>query len=386
MSEKLRRKSGIGLALILGLLLSTGLYAQKVRLIVIEEGAVVQVKPDAGSDVIQDVPLGALLEAEQKVGEWYEVKVTSRLGVSLTGYIHERFIRTDEVPVTITQTPPEASPPREVRQAGIKKGDIAVAVGYVSASFMNEKSTYTESWSDGLLVGVSERGEIAHKLEKKPYGLGFSFSYLIAGGLGIQLRLDYNFTAKLEAVEGGSTYKMTWSWEDGRGPFDLTDAWNVSGELSVYPISANLIYKLQSGGSLVPYFSGGVSYFLGSVKASSTRGVGITWEAEGSQFLDYLDVPVKIDESIGHIGFNLGAGLDFLFSPGFGVNLDAAYFVGKSIEQAWQHSAGTYYGNNFTDKSWTLDQENIELLNGQISPLDVNTSFFKIQAGIKVLF
>ena len=386
MSEKLRRKSGIGLALILGLLLSTGLYAQKVRLVVIEEGAVVQVRPDAGSDVIQDVPLGALLEAEQKVGEWYEVKVTSRLGVSLTGYIHERFIRTDEVPVTITQTPPEASPQREVRQAGIKKGEISVAAGYVSASFMNEKSTYTDNWSDGLLVGVSERGEIAHKLEKKPYGLGFSFSYLIAGGLGIQLRLDYNFTANLEAMEGGSTYTMTWSWEDGRGPFDLTDAWNVSGELSVYPISANLIYKLQSGGSLVPYFSGGVSYFLGSVKAGSTRGVGITWEAEGSQFLDYLDVPLSIDESIGHIGFNLGAGLDFLFSPGFGVNLDAAYFVGKSIEQTWQHSAGTYYGNNFTDVSWTLDQENIELLNGQVSPLDVNTSFFKIQAGIKVLF
>jgi opacity protein-like surface antigen len=154
----------------------------------------------------------------------------------------------------------------------------------------------------------------------------------------------------------------------------------------VFPISLNLIYKLQSGGMLAPYFSGGVSYFMGSAKVNSVRGVGITWESEGSRFLDYLSVPLEIDESLSHLGFNLGAGLDILFSPGFGVNLDAAYFMGKSSDLTWQHAAGEYAGTYFPENSWTLDQDFVQLLDGQVSALDVNTSFFKIQAGVKVLF
>ena len=385
MSDTAWKRLGIGLVLMIAMLLPAGLYAQKVKLTVVQEGAVVQVKPETGSETIQQMPLGATLEAERKVGEWYEVVVTSKLGVSLTGYIHERFIRVIQGAEPETRTEPKTPSQRYAGPAREKKGDFAIGLGYVSASLMNDASSYTVNWSDGLLTSVSERGEIMHKLEKKPYGLGLSFSYLITGGLGVQFRLDYNASAKLEPVEGGSTYRMDWSWEDGRS-FDLTDAWNVDGELSVYPISANLIYKLQSGGMFVPYFSGGVSYFMGNAKASSTRGVGVTWVADGSQFLDYINVPLSIDESLSHLGFNLGAGLDVLFSPGFGVNVDAAYFIGKSSELIWQHPVGTYPGTYFPENSWSLDQDQVELLNGQVSSLEVNTSFFKIQAGIKVLF
>ncbi len=93
MSDTAWKQLGIGLVLMIAMLLPAGLYAQKVKLTVVQEGAVVQVKPETGSETIQQMPLGATLEAERKVGEWYEVVVTSRLGVSLTGYIHERFIR-----------------------------------------------------------------------------------------------------------------------------------------------------------------------------------------------------------------------------------------------------------------------------------------------------
>ena len=50
------------------------------------------------------------------------------------------------------------------------------------------------------------------------------------------------------------------------------------------------------------------------------------------------------------------------------------------------HSSGTYSGNLFPDSSWNLSQENIDALNQQLSPVEVNTSFFKLQVGIKLLF
>jgi opacity protein-like surface antigen len=390
MNRTLGKKLWIGVILALGCLVSAGMALQKIKLTVNQPNARIHVSPDETSQVIQEVEVGAELEAERRAGDWYEVKVQSRLGVLLTGYLHRRFV--DEsagggAPVTKpAQKKTSADRPQRPAAAPFRpRGDLAVRFGTAAGSFLGSTSAYSESWSDGLLSSVGESGTISHEAAN-PLGLGLSFSYYFAGGLGLQVKLDYNFTVDLAAEGNGSTYRMSWSWTDGRGPFDVSEDWALDGDLSLTPISLNLVYRVQGGGRLVPYIGAGVSYFIGKVNVDTRRGWGFSWEDSESQYIDYIDVPVRIDESIGHLGFNLGGGVDLLFSRGFGLNLEAAYFVGKSLDLAWQHASGTFAGNIFPDSSWVFDQEIAEALNQQVDPLQVKTSFFKLQAGFKVLF
>lgn len=365
------------LALFLALFLSPrNAVAQELKIRIVEKDASVHIKPDAESRVIQISPVGTVLPAEKKIGEWYQVKIRSRLGVTLTGYIHQKYVEEitaeDEIPI----------PPTEKRAS---RGDFGVRFGFVSGSFLGDQSKYSLNWSEDLLSSVNENGTINTKI-KNPLGVGVSFSYFISGGLGVQLKLDYNFTAEIKGEESQSTYTLAWSWTDGTGPYDRSKEWSVDGEFSVIPISLNFTYKVQGGGMIVPYISAGASYFFGNVKANTKRGLGITWEDAGTQFIDYVDVPLKIDESISHFGFNVGGGLDLLLSSNLGFNVEAAYFLGKKSEQVWEPVSGTYSGNNFTDRSWIIDSATIELIRREVDPLEVNTSFFKVQAGIKLLF
>ncbi len=365
---------------------------QTIKITVISQDAVVYAKPDTASQVIQNPPNGVVLEAEELIGEWYRVKVRSRVGMTITGYIHKQWVKPEgDAPAQPPRIPekPRADTSRtgsDTRpgRTSPPRGELALRFGMSSGSLLNDFSAYSESWSSGLLASVSETGGIHHAI-KNPLGIGIGFAYGISGGLGIQVKVDYNFTSKM-TDDGFSNYSMTWSWTDGDGPYDTSEEWPVTGELSVIPVSLNLLYKIQGGGLLVPYISGGATYFLGSVKASSKRGAGITWDEEGLQYIDYLDVPVQIDESISHLGFNVGGGLDLMFSANVGLNLDACYYLGKKTPLTWQHAGGTLPGNLFPNSSWALDQENIDALNQQISPLEVNTSFIKLQAGIKFLF
>ena len=376
------------LTLFLALFLFPGdAIAQDLKIRVAGKDASIHLKPDAESRVIQISPVGTVLDAEKKVGEWYQVKIRSRLGVILTGYIHQDYVEeitAEESEEAVTEPVGEEIPtPAPEKRAS--RGDIGIRFGFVSGSFLGEKSSYSLNWSENLLKSVNESGAISTKIQN-PLGVGLSFSYFISGGLGLQLKLDYNLTSEIKREESQSTYTLTWSWTDGRGPFDRSKEWSVDGEFSVIPISLNFTYKMQGGGMLVPYISAGASYFFGNVKANTKSGLGITWEAEGSQYIDYVDVPLRIDESIGHFGFNVGGGLDLLLSSSFGLNVEAAYFLGKKIDQTWEPVSGTYSGNNFPDVSWMIDSATIELIRGQVDPLEVNTSFFKVQAGIKLLF
>lgn len=370
-------------AIIVALFLSpTKAVAQDLNITVTEKDAAIHLKPDAGSRVIQISPVGTVLEAEKKEGEWYQVKIQSRLGVIITGYIHQKFVKSE------AGVEEEDLPGTEEKTEGkraLSKGDIGIGIGYVSGSFISDQSSYSFNWSENLLSKVNENGTTMTKI-KNPRGVGFSFSYLLFGGIGIQLKLDYNFTEKINEAESLSDYAITWTWTDNRGPFDRSEEWGVSGEFSVIPISLNFLYKFQGEGMIIPYFSAGASYFTGKVKANSTRGLGISWEASGSQFIDYVDVPIKVDESISHFGFNVGGGLDFMFTSSIGLNLEAAYFIGKKSEYVWEHTTGSYKGNIFPDISWSIDTSMVELIKEQVSPFEVNTSFFKVQAGVKIFF
>jgi hypothetical protein len=380
----------LGAAVAMACLLAAvpGWAEQKIKITVTGKDAEIRLSPDAGGRVIQAAPVGSVFEAERKTGEWYEIKLPSKLGVTITGYIHEKFVATEQAPVKAPEAPapiiresvapaPERKPP--------SRADVAVRFGYTPGSIVSGLSEYSYAWSSGSLKTVAEWGEIGHKFGSS-FGAGLAVSYYLAGGLGLQLRYDHQLTAEINANESYSAYAIAWNWTDGTGPYSLSEEWDVTGDYAVSPVSLSIIYKIPIKGMFAPTLSAGATYFVGNVKAETTRGYGFTWQDGSSQSLDYLDIPLRISESIGSFGWNAGAGLDVLLSPKIALNIEAVYFGGKTLEKSWHPIAGTYPGNIFPSNAWQATQAYLDENANQAASLQIKMSFVRIFAGMKFLF
>jgi hypothetical protein len=60
---------------------------------VIKQNAVLRIKPKNGAVIIKKLPLGALLELEEEIGDWLKITLPpDEDGFVLTGYLHQSFI------------------------------------------------------------------------------------------------------------------------------------------------------------------------------------------------------------------------------------------------------------------------------------------------------
>ncbi|HEX9901427.1 MAG TPA: outer membrane beta-barrel protein [Acidobacteriota bacterium] len=373
--------------------LALPLLAQGTKVKVVVENASLRLKPSLDSEAIEEsIPLNTVLTSENKVGEWYEVKYQSQVGVALIGYIHEMYVEVlvEEVPPPPVQEA-ERPPLREVRRPGPllpaeygqKKMEIFFGGGLGFGSPLNSSTDYNYHWGvTGPLDYMDAAGQVSHSAGG-PKGLGLSLAYFFGGGFGLSLRVDVNFSQKLT---GDSAYNLTWKWWD-RGPFTETNGWDFAGSLSVIPISLNAVYKFDLG-MVNPYISAGPAFFLGKLKIDTTIGLGDTWTyLEGGilwRAIDYFAIPAYVDQSLNGIGFNIGAGLDVALSPSFGLTLDLAYFIKGNSEVAWSFRPGSYDANIDPNWYWDLTKETLDNILDYIPPLTVKLSFFKISVGLKI--
>jgi hypothetical protein len=352
------------------------------------------------SEVIENPPLGSVFEVERKIGEWYEVRYLSQVGVRIIGYIHEmlvdleRAIPRQERKVTpqprrevIRRTPPSPPIRRQPQGVTFPKFEFILTGGYCLGYSLNETLSYSYDWNYWLLDSVSETGELTQKLSK-PFGLGAAFNYFFTESLGIQLRFDFN-TKSSFTDDSSSFYNIIWEWYD-LSSYSGEEEWSVEGDVSLLTISGNLIYRIPVSGMIVPSFSAGFTYFSGNMEADTTQGYALTWTEGDWQYIDYIYFPFALDVSISGVGGNIGAGVDVFFSPNAAFNIEARYFITQKIEEYWTVVGGTYAGNNFPSISWTVDEdwaaEINDFIREEIEPTKLNPSFFKISAGIKVSF
>lgn len=395
MKDKFGRKIFISL-IIASLLVSANLLrAEKQKIKIVTESASIRLKADIKSEVIEYLPIGSVFEFTKKVNGYYEIRFPSKVGVMVTGYIHESFVE------EVMEAEPKVEPKRELirrpiqpvtiaepRKAAPKRGELAIRGGYNFGYSVNETISYSDSFSEGLLQSATSTGTLTQKLGK-PLGFDGSFNFYFAEGLGIQLRFDYNSKSKF-TEDSVSNYKLNWTWTTG-GSGSEEEEWNLEGDVSLMILSANLIYKVQGGGMFAPLFSGGISYFTGKVKANTTGGGAGTWlyyitPYHYIQYIDYWDIPAELDASFSGIGFNIGGGADILFSPNVALNIDARYFLGKKIEEQWEITPGTYDSNINEGWSLTLSQEEAKLMQEDFESFEFKPSFFKISVGLKFLF
>jgi len=353
---------------------------------VIVENASIRLKPSLESEAIEEnIAVGTIYNSDKKVGEWYEIKTPSRLGVALLGYIHEMYV---EVLAEAIAPQPEVRQPErrlepppvsDLAGAGANKLEIFVGGGMGFGSFLNQATNYMDDWTIGFVNG-HEEGEIKHKVNN-PFGLGLSVGYFLSEGLGFRLRLDPGFGQKISG--GQSLYAVDFSgWGD---MISYGDEWDVSGSLSVMPLSFDLVYRFPSS-SFCPYVNAGLSMFLGSFKADTTVGWGFAWEVGPSTMtIDYAKVAASIDEKLNGLGFNLGAGFDLRLGAGLAVTLDAAYFLGKKSDFGWNVAPGLYDFKYHSGVSANFGQNTAQRLSDVLGSVQVSLSFFKVLVGIKLL-
>jgi outer membrane protein W len=356
----------------------------KIKIVV--ENASIRLKPSLDSEAIEEnIPVGTIYTAEKKVGEWFEIKFESRLGVALLGYIHEMYVEVlgeAALPPPEVRQPerrPEPSPLPELLGAGARRMEIFAGGGMGFGSFLNPSTSYVDSYTISFVDGVDQE-EIRHKL-KNPFGLGLSFGYFFSQGLGLRVRVDPNFG---QNISGGQSL-FTVDFTGGGSAFSYSDEWAVSGSLSALPLSFDLVYRFPSG-MFSPYFNAGLSYFLASFKADTTVGWGYAWYIGPSTMtIDYAQVPASIDEKLSGLGFNLGAGFDLRLGAGLAVTVDVAYFLGKKSDLDWSVAPGQYYFKYHPGESIGFTENVAQQLSSAMGTVQVNLSFFKILVGIKLL-
>jgi hypothetical protein len=400
MKKCFRLKSGMFLILAFAVVFTPDAYAEKLKIRVVVNNASIRLKPDLQAEIIKSPPLGSVFEAEKKQGDWYEIRVRTEVGVLITGYLHDMYVEVEgmETPVPETKAEVEEVKPEKqgVRTAPVpppppppsskprtRRAEIVFRVGYVTGFDPSGSYSYTRSVSAGVLENARASGTITTEY-KSPLGFDGALNFFIAKGFGIQVKFDYNSTVKTTDASL-STYDMNWTWSTGSS-YSREDEWGATGEVSLYALSGNLLYKIQTGSVLEPLISGGVSYYSGTSGVDTTVGYPSTWESEGYRYIDYFAVPASAEVSLSGIGFNVGGGIDLVFTRGVALNVDARYFSRGMIEAPWQVKGGTYPSN--VNEGWTitLTQENADEYASLIEPYSIDPSFFKISAGLKIMF
>jgi DNA-binding beta-propeller fold protein YncE len=119
--EATRREKYQTILIFLLLILFLGLAAAAaVKVKVIVDNASIKATPEIGGQTLANVPLGTVLEAESKQGEWYKV-TTTKEGTEISGFIHELLVE---------ETSDEESPAAAAPGGGLTKsqGEIVAEI------------------------------------------------------------------------------------------------------------------------------------------------------------------------------------------------------------------------------------------------------------------
>ncbi|MDD8025981.1 MAG: hypothetical protein PHI34_05670 [Acidobacteriota bacterium] len=130
--------------------------------------AVIYDKPNVQGQALDRPAQGAWLEIVRRSGEWFEVKIASKLGIALTGFIHQSAVEIPSAPAAPVEVTVAGKPaPRTVLPARRKLVQIGIG-GFVSKtkagatredgiSYRDETMTIEDTLTDASLVGFDFR-------------------------------------------------------------------------------------------------------------------------------------------------------------------------------------------------------------------------------------
>jgi opacity protein-like surface antigen len=262
--------------------------------------ATIHAGPSAESQVIEKPAVGSVYEVVKKTGDWYEVKLPARLGMTITGFIHVKFL---------------AKPAGEEQ-----KEEAPAAAGAAQTQAYDAKRAHV---SLGFLYQLQKGYDYAFSMPVSSTTLGIydavdghsAFGFQAGAGYFVtnSVQIDLGFSYSSASPEG--IYGLDWPIDDFN---------NEHGEASVDHTFSEMIFSL------------GLNYhFLHEGQARPYIGAGGSLISSKMEFLkdfmfDYtteivLTDPVLSEETVSTIGFYFKGGLDYLVSESIAVFGEARY-------------------------------------------------------------
>jgi hypothetical protein len=171
------------LCLVVLVLAVVGLQAQQTMILKVKvQAANIRSEPDMVASVVKQVKIGTMLEARQKIGEWYEVSITDDKGVAISGYINAGV-------VDVVGAGGGAKPTQQGgQQAEVKKGGETGAPTIIIQQQVqqNQANTQTNIQTQTVPEGTGAKG-----------GAG---GFKVLGGYSLA-NLKYDLTADMQEFD-----------------------------------------------------------------------------------------------------------------------------------------------------------------------------------------
>jgi opacity protein-like surface antigen len=325
MKKKFKGKVLVCLIMASLIILPSFIHAQKPKIKVAVENASIRIKPDAESEAIASPPVGTVFEVEAKVGEWYEIRIRTEVGVSITGYIHEMFVEiekpVEKIPAPREEVkkwpvqpvpkpePQEVTPPSPRIRASIKLAGLSSRqAGYdykYSTTLYNETMTITDSVSN-------------------QFALGFNLELGVFVIKNIELTAGVSFLSK--SLEGVYSLNLPNNYLYNDIAYDEAPA---NPNLKVTLINFGINFHLLSAGMLRPYIGAGGSYIMAKMDLLDEIIYEETFYTDYTHTIEITEVQF-VETKINKFGFNVRAGINFEFTSNISLFAEGRYVVAKT--------------------------------------------------------
>ncbi len=267
-------------------------------------GASIHARADAASEVIEKPSVGTVYEVVRKAGEWYEIKVPSSLGMTITGFIHVKFLAKPAGEEQEEEAPASTGAARTQAPRG-KRAHISLGVLYQRQKGYDYVFSYPwMSTSFGIYDAVD--GYSA-------FGFQAGAGYFITNSVQMDCGFSYS-SASPEGIYGVDFPIDDFRNEHGEAPVDH--------KFSEMIISLGLNYHLLQEGQARPYIGAGASYISSKMEFIKD------FTVDSVDPVVVLSDPVLAEETASTFGFYGKAGLDFIVSESVAIFGEGRYAIG----------------------------------------------------------
>ncbi|MDH5468274.1 MAG: porin family protein [Candidatus Aminicenantes bacterium] len=339
MGNRLNGKLIISLTVVFLLILPAISYAQKQRIKVVVRNASIRMQPNVDSEVVLDLPVGSTFEVEKKLGDWYEVKFTSDIGVLITGYIHNMFVEViEEQPEPEREVVPQPVKP-EVQPKAVRSRPLAapqtrfnIAIGglFSSAYLISD---HTHSRPTSLLEDL-----YVYDTFESPEAFGFN------AGVGFFVTPRIELTASVATMSG----TPWWSLELWLPSFDFfssdeleyyeydtvdTDTISTAPTFKKNMLSFGLNIYLIKKSSLGVYVGGGGTLIKATLDLVSVIEYTHTWYPVIEDHDVTIDSVTFEKTEVSAFGAHFRGGVDYKVGRNISLYAEGRYIAAKKDQE-----------------------------------------------------
>jgi hypothetical protein len=319
--------AAIGLGLALAALPALGQEAVQIK--VVAAGAVIHAKPDASSQALDRPAIGTLLALARRLGDWYEVRFQSRLGMVLTGYIFHSAVEAPPEkkvePPAQAENPPVAPPaakpvqepvrapapaPARARTPGRKILQIGIG-GFVSRTQVGDSRTDEFPFRDEALTIKDALGDAGLA------GLDIRVGFLPLS----LLEVEASYQASSQTLKGTYLIGVPSLLFYGDIATDEMEE-DMSYKNSMFSLS--LVLHPLNRGAVRPYLGIGLAFCSGSLRALKDIHFNETYYSDYSHKVEITKIEYE-PASLKATGYLVKAGLDAALAPVLFLFAEAAY-------------------------------------------------------------